>query len=325
MKHILKLSILLFSSLSFSEVYRLDSALNVRDAKTDFTNENDVIGHVSAGTNFEIVSSQTLHSGAKALEIKIIKRGKGTRLSDDDEKSGPIYIYQSKDRVFEKISNTQSTEAGVPCTDGSCNKTASQVDMAKQPIVKTLGPIAAKVEEQNSVPKTMPDNISPDLLEKINKYSTHPLVQKTIKVAIDKYSGKKFDKRRKCYKGVKDTMLASGLIKGRPPGLHARLGIRDLKEKGFDNLLDAPFNIKYTYETAPTGCLLVYDSARSCDKYSKNVMGQGCGDIAIKLGDGSKTNGFKYSNDNLSKTAIMQHPGVGHKYKLSGVMCNLNM
>ena len=83
--------------------------------------------------------------------------------------------------------------------------------------------------------------------------------------------------------------------------------------------------MKYVFEhpdvldRIPKGAVLVYESAVACNKSTKNIMGQGCGHIEVKLGDGSDTKGFKYASDYKSGKSILDG-STGHKYRLVGVM-----
>ena len=319
MKQILIYIIILFSSISFSETYRLDSALNVRDENTDFVSTDDVVGHVSAGTEFEIVSSKTLRSGAKALEIKIKKKGKGSNLSNDYVQTGPVYIYEGKNTKFTKISNAPGTEADVSYSKADCIGCSSEnkKQMDKQPAVDLAKKYIQFQEEQANTPKISTSNAPTNILEQIKNYENSPQVAKTIKAAMSRI--KRLTGIGGCYKQAKLTMVAGGLLKSKPSDKYARNAANTFSKLGFVNLLKEPYSLKYTPETAPKGSLLVYRSASSCDMYTQNIMGKGCGDVAIKLGDGSETKGMKYSSDYNSPRSILQSK-IGHKYELIGVM-----
>ncbi len=324
MKQYLLFCILFFSAFLQAQVYRLDSALNVRDDDKDFVSEDDVVGHVSAKTEFEIVSSKTLRSGAKALEVKILNKGKGSNLSNDYVKTGPVYIYQSKNTKFTKISNSTETEASVPYSKTECATCASdnKKDMEKQPAVTFAKDYIQAVEEKASEPKTSPSAAPASIQEQIKNYENSPEVAKTIKLAAARI--KRLSGGGKCYKETKNSLVAGGLLKSKPSDKYARNAANTLSGLGFVNLLKEPYSLNYTPDTAPKGSVLVYESASKCDKYTKNIMGLGCGDTAIKLGDGSDTKGFKYASDYKSDKAITEGR-TGSKYRLIGVMIKPNL
>ncbi len=324
MKQILIYIIILFSSISFSETYRLDSALNVRDENTDFVSTDDVVGHVSAGTEFEIVSSKTLRSGARALEIKIKKKGKGSNLSNDYIQTGPVYIYEGKNTKFTKISNAPGTEADVSYSKADCIGCSSEnkKQMDKQPAVDLAKKYIQFQEEEANTPKISTSNAPTNILEQIKNYSNSTQVAKTIKLATSRI--KRLSGAGKCYKETKNSLVAGGLLKSKPSDKYARNAANTLSKLGWVNLIKEPYSLNYTPETAPEGSVLVFESSSKCDPYTKNIMGLGCGDATIKLGDGSKTNGFKYASDYKSKLAITEGR-TGHKYRLIGVMIKPNL
>ena len=130
----------LISITANAETFRLDSSLNVRSDNSDFVTADDVTGHVSAGTEFEIVSSKVLRSGAKAVEIKVTKLGNGSRINKNN--SEPIYIYQNKKTEFKSLSPVAKMEADITCPDGTCEKSEPQ---------KQLSGLQSTVHVSNSV------------------------------------------------------------------------------------------------------------------------------------------------------------------------------
>jgi len=306
-----------------AQVYRLNSSLSTRDSDQNFITNDDVNGYVSAGTEFEIISSKILASGSKALEIKIIKPGPNSQIPKFY--SGPIYIYQNKKTEFDTVSNPTLIEAAAPCADGSCNTSVPQEQMKSQQVVKIAQDLVSAIETQASVPVIPPTtaptvNIESDSInEKIQNYSNSFQVEKMIKWTmrnIQRRSGGGL-----CYKLTKNSLAAGGLIESHYSDQYARDAVVTLTERGFINLNSKPYDLKFTPETAPKGAVLVYRSSVKCDNSRKTgrTMATGCGHIEIKLGDGSKTKGFKYSSDYKNEESILDGAS-GFKYELIGVM-----
>ncbi|QDK47524.1 hypothetical protein DOM22_15040 [Bdellovibrio sp. ZAP7] len=124
----------------------------------------------------------------------------------------------------------------------------------------------------------------------------------------------------RCYAYVKDALLASGLVKSRPPGGHAKNGVKDLKAQGFINLMDEPYKgIIKSPDDAPKGAVIIYETS---DK------GQS-GDIQIKTDwstDGSYVSDFLGRRTDRSDGSFLSSPKAKDfkrrkkPYKIVGVM-----
>lgn len=319
MKFIFLISLLFSTCVFADEIYQVDATYNIRDNNTNFVNQAGVIGQISKGTEFKIISSTTLPSGAKALQIEITKLGKSSRLPDEIET--PMYLYQGIDKEFKTTSANRTTEAGTDCADGSCYQSAAQNQMKSQQVVQTAKSIVQAVETQAA---TAPNIDKEALLAQIQKYSDSAAVQKKINwimTHIYRQTG-----GGKCYQKTKIALVAGGLIDSHYSDQYARNAVNTLTERGFVNLNAPPYNMNYTPETAPKGAILVYKSKVKCDR-SKNTgrtMDMGCGHVEVKLGDGTKTKGFKYASDYKSKESILAG-STGDRYELVGVMVKLDM
>jgi hypothetical protein len=311
------LFILLQTSICFSEIFQLDSALNVRNSNTDFTNTDDVIGHVSAGTKFEVLSSKTLRSGAKALKIKIIKRGKGSTLSKKSEQSSPLYIYQGKNKKFTELSPNTTTEASATGSAEECANCASEVkqQMEEQSAVSFSQALLRQMETQASAPPER-KSASADILQKIKNYENSPQVAETIRLADKRIT--RLKGTGKCYRETKKSLVKGGLLNSHPSDKYARNAANTLSKFGFVNLIDKPYNLNLTPDNAPKGSVLVFKSSRKCDRHTSNTEWNGCGDVTIKLGKD------KFASDYKSSSAITDGRS-GHKYELIGVMIKPNL
>ncbi|QLY24565.1 hypothetical protein [Bdellovibrio sp. KM01] len=124
----------------------------------------------------------------------------------------------------------------------------------------------------------------------------------------------------RCYAYVKDALLASGLVKSRPPGGHAKNGVKDLKAQGFINLMDPPYKgIIKSPDDAPKGSVIIYETS---DKRQS-------GDIQIKTDwstDGSYVSDFLGRRSDDSDGSFLSSPKAKDfkrrkkPYKIVGVM-----
>jgi len=295
-----------------AQTYQLESSLSVRDDNTDFVSADDVTGFVSKGTEFKVLSEKTLRSGAKALEVEFTKLGKGSRLDKDDR--GPFYLYKRKNKDFKVINNGASTEAGTTCADGTCGETASA---GKQNAVETSREFLRRLEEDverkaNEQALKKAPHSSDELKALIDRYSTSKTVDRMVNWATRNITATRG--RGKCYRKAKETLSKNNMSKGPIYGRYARGAIPNLKEHGYINLMESPYNMNYTPESAPKGAVLIYDSARDCDRGNRIVtMGKGCGHIEIKLANGLFSSDYKSTNA-ITKT------GIGRHYRLKAVM-----
>lgn len=314
-------SLLASSEVFASEIYKLDRSLNIRSSNTNFISTESVIGHVSQGTEFTILSRKKLQSGAEALEIEIVSPGRGSALPK--VKSTPFYIYQSKNKKFQTLTPSSATEAGSDCADGSCHKSAAQTQMSSQHAVQTSREIVAAIEEQASAPTEITADAT-QIQSQIQRYSESSAVQKMVSWSMKNIT--RLSGAGQCYKKSKKALVAGGLIDSHFSDKYARDAANTLAERGFVNLNAHPYNLKLTPETAPKGAVLVYRSRIKCDtsRNTGRTMDSGCGHIEIKLGDGSDTKGFKYASDYKSKESILSG-ATGDRYELAAVMIKPNL
>lgn len=306
------LNALLLSEIASAQIYQLDSSISVRDDNTDFVSDDDVTGFVSRGTEFKVVSEKTLRSGAKALKVEFTKLGKGSRLDKDDQ--GPFYIYKRKNKEFKVLNNNSTTEASTTCSDGSCGGAAAPKQNAVETSREFLRRLEEDVEKKADAEALKKAPHSTDELKAlVDRYSNSKTVDRMVNWAVRNIQATRG--RGKCYRKVKETLSKNKMSKGRPIlGAYARNAVPNLKEHGYINLMESPYSMSFTPQTAPKGAVLVYDSARDCDRGNRIVtMGKGCGHIEIKLGNGL------YSSDYKSTSAITQ-TGIGRHYRLKAVM-----
>ena len=310
------ISFFIFNALIWSEqvsaqIYQLDSSVSVRDDNTDFISDDDVTGYVSRGTEFKVIDEKTLRSGAKALQVEFTKLGKGSRLDKDDK--GPFYIYKRKNKEFKVIQNKLATEASTPCTDGTCADTVAPQQNAVETSREFLRRLEEDVEKKaNAEAQKKAPHSNEELKALIDRYSSSKTVDRMVNWAVVNIQSKRG--RGKCYRKVKETLSKNKMSKGAIFGKYARGAVPNLKEHGYINLMESPYNMSFTPQTAPKGAVLIYDSARDCDRGNRIVsMGKGCGHIEIKLGNGL------YSSDYKSTNAITQ-TGIGRHYRLKAVM-----
>lgn len=302
-----------FSAITFADVYRLDKTCNLRSTNTDFISQDNILGQATAGTEFEVISRKKLQSGATALEIKLLTLGSNSSLPENTNQS--MYIYQNEGFEFKNLGSSSTTEATENCPDGNCYPT----ETSNQNVVKTAKTLLADIEKKSSEDSDI-EPTKQSILEKIKNYSNSLQVQRTIKAAMNLI--RRTSGTGKCYRKVKDTLVRGGLLKSKPSDAYARNAADMLENYGFTNLLKPPISMNYQPETAPTGSVLVYKSSVKCDKHSGRTMETGCGHTEIKLGDGSKTNGYKYSSDYKNQESILDGRS-GYKYELIGVMVKL--
>lgn len=340
MKIFFLLQIFFFGILQ-AQTFRLDSSLNVRNSENSFINTDDVVGHISIGTEFEIVNTKILGSGSKSVEIKVKKLGKGSNLNTNTTDS--LFIYQNKNTAFKQVFNSLQTESGVPCADGTCNQSAAQQQMQQQHVVQTSQNIVSALENQNSVP------VQSDMEQKIKRYSESSEVAKTVKWAFQANKNR-LKGVGACYRRVKEALATkcdfssktkiqctnvlkpeggksgpgNNLIEKRFDDNKAADAVKTLPQHGFINLLDEVGYKNLTPETAPKGAVLVYQSLIACNKSRLKDFKNGCGHVEIKLGDGSDTQGKKYVSDYVNDAPITSG-GTGHLYKLVGVMIKPNL
>lgn len=300
---------------AFAQTHVLKKTYNFRNDDKNFITSSNIVGQISEGSEVEVLSKKTLNSGATAIKIKVINPGYGSsdKLTAGDE----VYVYQPPRTTAVKpveIDSKSSMEAGISDTCVGCSASA----MGSQTAVSTSQKLLAALEQQADSVKDAVPAASSNYQEMIQKYENSPQVEKAVKwaaVSIGRLKG-----GGKCYRGTKLILAKGQLIdNARYPDKYARDAVNTLPSMGFVNLLNQPYNLKLTPDTAPKGAVLVYESALACDKSTRNIMGQGCGHIEVKLGDGKKTKGYKFASDYKSENSILDG-ATGNKYRLIGVM-----
>lgn len=290
---------------ALAEIITVPRAANVRSSPNFFGTEN-VLDQLPAGAKVEVKSRATLSSGANALQIEV--------LSPENKKNlnakAPIYIWESKNEIQDKIFQT---EAGATCVEGTCYRNTittapSQFDNFKD--------IVKKQQEQLSEVRVPAEG---SLADAINAYSGSQQVSNTFEWAKSHrpwIAGN-------CYRHVKEA-LANQSKRGNGPGQNliskwfssskAKFGVEDLKQKGFVNLLENESFKDMNSRTAPHGSVLIYKHINS-----KGLEDNKAGHAEIKFDDmvnGKKVSQFFYG-------PLRDYPvnnRNGSRYILIGVM-----
>lgn len=305
---VLVYSILLSSTIAWSEVVRLDASYFARSSP-DFLSENNKIDVLKKGTELEILEKKVLPSGAEALKVKVLSN---SNLSKKD-----VWVYRSNHSHYTSLSssnpNTQ-TEAGQKQTDckdcdrtGNLNNNLRSNGQSLADVSKAISEQQNRVSEKDSHPI---DRTINSLVDKVKHYSQSTPVQKVISAAKNNAHARSIGK---CYRYVKNA-LAKGLTPGWYSDMAARSGKDSLKRYGFINLLDhEPYKTKLKSPAeAPKGAVLVYSSGKPC----RGTRIKDCGHIEIKLDHEGKPG---YASDYYSSKPVTSTRS-GSRYKLIGVM-----
>ncbi len=146
----------------------------------------------------------------------------------------------------------------------------------------------------------------------IMNYSNSAQTQKMIKHAMNNKSRRPTGY---CYRFVKRSLVASGVVSKYPPGGHARDGVKDLKAQGMKNLLDDP---KYknkikSYRDVPKGMIIVAHNGTSAS-----------GDIVVKTDWGAMggyvSDFFTPNPYTEGSPKARRAARAGKPYKITGVM-----
>ncbi|MBC7753984.1 MAG: hypothetical protein H7Z71_07085 [Moraxellaceae bacterium] len=290
---------------ALAEIITVPRAANVRSSPNFFGTEN-VLDQLPVGAKVEVKSRATLSSGANALQIEI--------LSPENKKNlnakAPIYLWESK---IEIQNNLFKTEAGVPCTDGTCSGNAATVAPSQ---IQDIKNIVNKTAEQQSEKWPLAEGT---LADAVNAYSGSQQVSNTFEWA----KSHKPWIAGNCYRHVKEA-LANQSKRGNGPGQNliskwfssskAKFGVEDLKQKGFVNLLENESFKDMNSRTAPHGSVLIYKHINS-----KGLEDNKAGHAEIKFDDivnGKKVSQFFYG-------PLRDYPvnnRNGSRYILIGVM-----
>lgn len=309
---ILMTGMLLPFSDTMAETVTVPRAANVRSSKV-FYGQKNILSQLPQGAKVEIISRQSLASGADSLEVTIISPADKVYLNEQK----PIYIWQSKSEIK---NNLFKTEAGVACVN--CN--SETVRAPEQDYV--IKNIVSKIEEQQSQENfaTSPEQNEMtypfgSLSSAIKIYSESEQVKKTFEWA----KSKKPWIAGQCYRYTKEA-LATQTKSGKGAGNNlipkwfasskAKFGVNDLKQKGFVNLLDHADYKNMTSQTAPHGAVLIYTHVNS-----KGLEDGKAGHAEIKFDDvvdGKNVQHYFYGP--LHKYPVNNKEGS--RYKLIGIM-----
>ena len=308
---------LLSSANLLADIRVLKNSYNARTDDKNFFSSSNILGQVPAGSEVDVLSERKLGSGA--LSIKILLKKLPKKYRGELEAGDIVYIYQKNNTTAfsdSKKKAKQKLEAGLSCSGFECQNSSATV-LGYQQGVSTSRKLLAALEEGAEKAHDAAVDTAAKAYDFIEKYEKSPKVAKAVKWAKDNV--KRLFGSGKCYKVTKSILKSGDLIPYKFSDKYARDGVDTLTEYGLVNLLAKPYSFKFTTDTAPKGAVLVYESAVACNKSTKNIMGQGCGHIEVKLGDGSDTKGFKYASDYKSGKSILDG-STGHKYRLVGVM-----
>jgi hypothetical protein len=272
-----------FSFSVTAETVIVPRAVNVRSSKI-FYGQGNILTQIPEDSKVEIISRWSLASGANALEIKIVSPENKLYLNAGQ----PIYIWESENELKKDLFKTEASAICTNCTSES---------LAAQSATKSLKKIAKEIEEEQSedpdlvqaakkietedrephdIPeeKNLPSHKTGSLDEKIQAYSSSLQVAKMIQWSKDNASiGRKkngnFDGY--CYRHVKEAMATktkrgqgegNNLIPKWYPSGNAVTGGRDLKSRGFINLLDTePYKTDMKNpKNVPRGAIMIYST-----------------------------------------------------------------
>lgn len=193
---------------------------------------------------------------------------------------------------------SKSTEIRQPITSESL---APTVDTA------SLDPYEQKIQNIANEAKNR------DIFEIVKKYEQNPKI-----TAMKKWADRRVKRRYgagECYDYVKRMLYSSKVSTEDYNSKYARQAPEMLLNDGYINLNAPPHNLGITPENAPEGSVIVYESTRYCDSFSrKNKIG--CGHIEVPLKD--KKGNRIYTSDYKSPHPITQST-IGSKYKPIGI------
>lgn len=210
-------------------------------------------------------------------------------------------------------SNPRATEGASACIN--CVPTAANPQTELQPLPLPPPPAPpvprARAPRPSPAATTAPAQWADD--PAIMAYANSPAVSTMISHARRNAAPRS---RSYCYRYVKRSLLAGGLVGSYPPGANARDAVRDLKAQGMVNMLDNP---RYramirTASDAPKGAVIVYSNGRHSP-----------GDIQIKTEWGSDLNQSAFVSDFRGRGFLhgpraRQAARAGRPYQIIGVM-----
>lgn len=163
-------------------------------------------------------------------------------------------INKKKNKKKRRKSRRQATEAGYCVECNSYNKTPKNVydisNLRDSLVNLSLSnvPAAMATDMKNGLWARFPE---------VMKYSDSRQVSETINFALE---NRRRRKAGKCYKYVKDALLAGNLVIERPPSIYGKYAADDLKQQGFvDMMEDHRYrDLIKSPKDAPKGAILVY-------------------------------------------------------------------
>ncbi|AGH96159.1 hypothetical protein A11Q_1943 [Pseudobdellovibrio exovorus JSS] len=307
----------------------------IRSSPDFGSHRNNLVGVLTKDSRFKVLERQQRPDGSWAVRIEVKREDLGRNGNLNSSPTRQYWIFQSNDQDYVRAdgrtdtTTTAGRDQSRTCTGSDCSGSST-----RQPIPRrTQDDFAAvsreatrRAEEATPTADTnrRPSAGAPTRAE-IANYSSSSKVTRMIN-----YAQRNFGHNRRgggrCYRRVKDSLVAGNLIPNWYSDQAAKNAVHTLKGRGFINLLDyEPYKSEIKKASdAPKGAILVYEnipaSNAACRRRSKS-----CGHIEIKM-DGPGRPG--YISDYRSATAISEtsasYTRRGPLYRLIGVMVKRN-
>lgn len=324
-RFLILLALTLISLQAAAEVLTMRAHSYFLRSNPDFgSDRSNVVGVLTRGSTFEVLERRARPDGSEALRIRVINRGRSSNVNP----STNYWVYKSNDRDFSGGSAPARDTTGSTCTN--CDRSGgAPIPRGTRDDIAAISREATRGGEQPAedaarrpVPRGSPTR------EQIRRYASSSNVDRMIRFADRNYGHNRRGGGR-CYRKVKDSMAAGGLIPSWYDDLAAKNAVHTLQRapRRYINLLDhEPYRSEITSPSqAPRGAILVYEnvprSNAACRRRSRS-----CGHIEIKMGNPGQPG---YISDYKGNTAINETPASftrrGPLYRLIGVMVRTDL
>lgn len=318
---VLSAGLLLFSGTAVAETFLMQaSSYFIRSTPNFGSSRRNIVGVLTRGSTFELLERRRRADGSEALRIRVIATARGGNVnpSQTDE----YWIYKSNSTDFVSRGGPPAPQAA-PCPECDRDGGAPIPGRTREDLARISREATRTAEEAPAPPAPAPTRRPPASPGAVNfdqsvvNYSASAQVRRTIDYALRHKTARS---RRRCYRSVKDALVAGGLIRSWYSDLAAANAKNTLKQRGFVNLLERePYRSQITSPSqAPKGAVLVYSSGTPCGRGASRVAD--CGHVEIKVGGPGEPG---YVSDYRSETAINETPRArryGSNYRLIGVM-----